>query len=57
MPSPIWSAEGGRPQVGLGFCGERSHEGCRVLRTPKSPEPVDAQSAMTITWRDLLTIC
>jgi hypothetical protein len=27
------------------------------LRTPKSPEPVNAQSVRTVTWRDLLTIC
>jgi hypothetical protein len=32
-------------------------QGCRVVRTPKSPEPVNAQSVIAVTWRDLLTIC
>jgi hypothetical protein len=42
----------GRPNF-----GGKPHEGCASLRTLKSPKPLNAQSVMAVTWRDLLTIC
>lgn len=40
-----WPVLGDRHMAaGPHFCGKGSHQGCPVLRTPKSVEPVDTQS-------------